>query len=385
VALKKPAFVDSTVKIESGIATVHDNRGNARFVYKLAIPQFRCYHVSVQIKTQDYTGRPEIHPMGGGRVLNQEYVHVARTQDWKQYDIVFNSLDSPEVNLYFGVWEPATGTLQWKDWKIEEIGLVNVLRRDGAPCVVTSEDGKPYVEGKDYQKIQDPHMGNVPYAGQYTAWHEPPVVKTKLPDGTRLRVSWSYPAIIYDGQVAACISEPKTMQLMTEQSKRMKELWGSAGYMMSYDEFRCFNWDQSCEQRKLTPGQMLADSVRQCTKLVEPQQAYTWNDMFDPFHNAVEGPYYLVKGPWTGSWEGLDKSVIILNWNHRKRDQSLKFFADRGNRQILCGYYDHDLSQWKEWLDSGKKVKGVVGYLYTTWRSDYSKLEDFAKMSREGS
>ena len=55
---------------------------------------------------------------------------------------------------------------------------------------------------------------------------------------------------------------------------------------------------------------------------------------------------------------GLDASVIILNWNHGKRDQSLKFFADRGNRQILCGFYDNDLSQWQEWLDSGRKVKG---------------------------
>ena len=78
-----------------------------------------------------------------------------------------------------------------------------------------------------------------------------------------------------------------------------------------------------------------------------------------------------MNGPWAGSWEGLDPSVIIMNWNHGKRDQSLKFFADRGNRQILCGFYDNDLSQWKQWLESGKKVKGVVGYMYTTWRNDY--------------
>ena len=54
--------------------------------------------------------------------------------------------------------------------------------------------------------------------------------------------------------------------------------------------------------------------------------------MFDPYHNAVEGPYYLVNGPWTGSWEGLDKDVMVVNWNYGKRDQSLKFFADRGQQ-----------------------------------------------------
>jgi hypothetical protein len=384
VKLKKPSFKDDVVVMDSGVATVHDNTGNARFVYKLKVPEFRCYHVSVQIKTQDYTGHPAINPLAGKRSLNHETLIIKRTQEWKTYDIVFDSLDNTEVSLYFGVWGDAKGTLQWKDWKIEEVGLVNVLRREGTPCVVASEDGKTYVEGTDYQRVTDPHMGNMQYAGEYTAWHEAPVIKTKLPDGTKLRVSWYYPPIVYEGQVAACISDPKTTELLADQSRRMKQLWGADGYMMSYDEFRCFNWDESCQPRKLTPGQILADSLRQCSKLVEPQQAYTWNDMFDPFHNAVEGPYYLVNGPWTGSWEGLDKSVIIMNWNHGKRDQSLKFFADRGNRQILCGYYDNNLSKWKEWLVSGAKVKGVVGYMYTTWRNDYDKLEEFAKMSKAG-
>jgi hypothetical protein len=295
--------------------------------------------------------------------------------------VVFDSLDNTNVNLYFGVWGSAKGTLQWRNWNIEEAGLVNVLRREGAPCVVSTEDGRQLVEGRDYDRIEDPHMGNVPFGGEYQSWHEPPTIHTHLPDGTRLRVSWSYPPIVYDGEVAACISDPKTDQLLAEQARRMRELWGADGYMMSYDEFRCCNWDESCAERKRTPGQMLAESVRQCTKLVQPQQAYTWNDMFDPFHNAVQGPYFLVNGPWVGSWEGLDSGVIILNWNHGKRDQSLKFFADRGNRQILCGFYDNDLSEWTQWLESGKKVKGIVGYMYTTWRGDYSKLEKFAEMS----
>ena len=35
---------------------------------------------------------------------------------------------------------------------------------------------------------------------------------------------------------------------------------------------------------------------------------YVWNDMFDPFHNAVND-YYLVRGDLKGSWEGLPKDV----------------------------------------------------------------------------
>src|SRR5258708_28943246 len=122
--------------------------------------------------------------------------------------------------------------------------------------------------------------------------------------------------------------------------------------MMSHDEFRCFNWEEACQKRQLTPGEMLAENLRQCTDLIHPRQAYVWSDMFDPTHNAVDGPYYLVNGPWTGSWEGLGKDVIVLSWNHGKRDGSLKFFADRGNRQMLAGYYDADLSQCRQWAGS---------------------------------
>ena len=383
VTLAKPAWKDDSISLEGNIATVRDNPDNARLVFKLTVPQFRCYHVSVQVKTQEYTGHPQIVPLAGERTLNFQNIRVQPTQDWKTYDVVFDSLDHTEANLYLGVWGGAKGTLQWKDWKIEEVGLVNVLRRLGAPCVVKTETGAMLIEGKDYQPIVDPHLGNDPYAGEYVSWHEPPVIKTKLPDGTKLRVSWYYPPIVYDGQVAICISEPKTMQLLADQSRRVKQLWGARGYMMSHDEFRVCNWDASCERRHQTPGQMLAQNLRQCTQLVAPQTAYVWNDMFDPFHNAVKGPYYLVNGPWTGSWEGLDKNVIVMNWNYGKRDESLKFFADRGNRQIIAGYYDGPLSDWKNWLTSAAKVKGVVGYMYTTWVGNYSDVEKFAQMAKE--
>lgn len=382
VALDRINWKDDVVRIEGNVATVRDNPENARIVFKLAVPPFRCYHVSVDIRTEGYSGQPEIHPLAGPLTLNFQTVRVKPTQDWVPYDVVFNSLNNREVLLYLGVWGGAKGTLQWRNWKIEEVGLVNVLRRPGAPCAVRGEDGKAYVETKDFDRIEDPRMGSVPWKGEYQAWHEPPTIKTRLPDGTRLRVSWYYPPIIYDGQVAGCISEPKFMELLADQSRRMKQLWGTPGYMMSHDEFRCCNWDESCERRHQTPGQMLADNLRQCTELLKPQQAYVWSDMFDPYHNAVKGPYFLVNGPWSGSWEGLDSRVVVLNWNYGKRDESLKFFADRGNRQVIAGFYDGPLSDWQNWLNSAAKVKGIVGYMYTTWAGNYQHLEEFARMSR---
>ena len=387
VRFDKLAFKDNNVSLDGDTATVQpggsgETAGVARFAYKLKLPQFRCYHVSVKIKTDAYRGHPEIKALAGKRGLQWQNLGVKPTQDWTEHHVVFNSLDNADVTVYFGDWShPKTGSLQWKDWKVEEVGLLNVLRRPGAPVTVTGEDGKAYEEGKGYEPIADPLMGNKPYPGEYRAWHEPPTIKvrgTKLKDGTRLRVSWYHPAIIYDGQVSACIAEPKTVQLLADQAQRLKDLFAAPGYMMSHDEFRTLGWDESCRKSGHTPGELLAENARQCRDLLRPATAYVWNDMFDPFHNAVPGPYYLVNGPWTGSWEGLDKDVVIVNWNYGKRDQSLKFFADRGHKQVIAGYYDGG-QDTKKWLESAGKVKGVIGIMYTTWRNDYSKMEEFAR------
>jgi hypothetical protein len=89
--------------------------------------------------------------------------------------------------------------------------------------------------------------------------------------------------------------------------------------------------------------------------------------------------YYLVNGDLAKSWEGLDKSVIIMNWNFGFRTESLKFFAERGHSQILAGYYDADAEQIGKWLDTVEKnkIKGVLGVMYTTWHQDYSQLKEF--------
>jgi hypothetical protein len=104
---------------------------------------------------------------------------------------------------------------------------------------------------------------------------------------------------------------------------------------------------------------------------------FTWSDMFDPFHNAVKS-YYLVRGDLTGAWDGVDKSVIIMNWNFDRRRESLKFFSDRGHSQILAGYYDAGPAQIGQWLESTRGVTGVIGVMYTTWQQNFTDLEAFA-------
>jgi hypothetical protein len=263
------------------------------------------------------------------------------------------------------------------------VAFVNLVRRGGTPLAVRDAQGKLLAEGKDFQRLVDPKMGHRLWKGSYDVWHEPPVLKTGMPDGTRLSVSYYHAVTVNDDQANICPSEHKTIELLRDQARRMHAAWGAKGYMMSHDEIRVLNWCDACQKRGLDAGALLADNVRTCIQIlreVNPGgRIYVWSDMFDPNHNAHKN-YYLVRGDLSGSWEGLDKDVIVVPWYFEKRRQSLRFFAERGNRQVIAGYYDHDPKQILQWLDAARDVKGVMGVIYTTWQSDYSDLEEFGRL-----
>jgi hypothetical protein len=381
--LKQWDWKDDTVVADNGAARVTDPRGKlARIVAKLKVLPFHQYHISVRIKTQDFHGTPEVKVLPPKGELNFNYLKVKATQDWQTHHVVFNSLTNTEVNIYFGCWDGTTGSLWWDDANIEEVGLVNLIRRDGAPLEVRKDDGTPLAEGRDFERTVDPLMGNHPWNGEYDIYHEPPTIKTSLPDGTRLRVAYYHAVTIYDGQAGICPSEPRTVELLADQARRMHATWSAKGYFMSHDEIRVFNWCAACQRRHLDAGAILADNVRTCIRLlraVNPGgRIYVWSDMFDPNHNA-HGDYYLVRGDFTGSWEGLDKEVIIVPWYFEKRDASLKWFADRGHAQVIAGYYDAAPERIRDWLASARKVSGVQGVIYTTWEHKYGDLERFAE------
>src|SRR5262245_2388365 len=154
--------------------------------------------------------------------------------------------------------------------------------------------------------------------------------------------------------------------------------------MMSHDEIRVWNQCAACEAKKQTAGQLLADNVRACTKIIREvrpgARIYVWSDMFDPNHNAHDN-YYLVRGDFAKSWEGLDKDVTIVPWYFEKRAESLKFFAGRGHRQVIAGYYDSNPANVREWLKAAAPYPGVEAIMYTTWQNNYRDMETFFKLA----
>ena len=133
---------------------------------------------------------------------------------------------------------------------------------------------------------------------------------------------------------------PAVFAWLEDQVRRVDRIFRPKTYFLSHDEIRVANW----EQPPRTPaGPALAENVRRSVQIVRgirpDAKLWVWSDMFDPHHNAVDN-YYLVNGTLKGSWEGLPADLGMINWNSGKPKASLPWFADRGHRQILAGYYD---------------------------------------------
>lgn len=375
---------DADVVADAGAARVTDSAGNARIVQKLRVARHRQYHVSVRVKTHDFRGTPEVKVLADGRSLQFAELGVQRTQDWTTHHAVWNSLEHETVTLYLGVWGGGRGSLWWDDAVVEEVGLLNVVRRDGAPLAVRR--GKDVlVEGRDFDAVRDPRMGTVPWPGGYEVWHEPPALRTSLPDGTELRVDFHHAITVHQGQVTICPSEPKTLALLRDHMQRVHDLFGGKHYFLSHDEIRVLGQDRACRDRHLDAGALLAEHVRACTTIVREvapgARISIWSDMFDPHHNA-HADYYLVRGDLQGSWLGLDREVGIAAWYFDRRHDSLPFFAGRGHPLLLAAYYDGAPERVRDWLDASRTVGGARGVMYTTWLAKYDDLERFAELVR---
>ena len=383
-------FVDHEVKHGGAASLRMENIGrnparHCRIMQQIKLQPQRQYHISFWLKSENLSpADPEVKVLRtvGLGSLGFQTVHVERTQDWKHYDIGFNSMDSTTANLYLGSWYGRDGKMWWDDLRVEEIGLINVLRRPGCPVAVRSENGTAYEEGRDFVKIVDPQLH------PWVAYHEQPAIRlaptTRIKEGERLRVSYYHPIIVYEDRITSCLSEPKIFTEWETEVKRINDLIHPAAFLMSHDELRVMNQCALCLSKKMTPGELLAWNVRQAAQIIRGTRPdagiWVWSDMFDPLHNAVDH-FFAVNGSLKGSWKGLDKDVGIVNWYGSLQGENCQFFADMGLKQILSGYYDgdEDGSAITAWLNNTKQVPGIVGAMYTTWQDKYDAMDVWAK------
>jgi hypothetical protein len=208
------------------------------------------------------------------------------------------------------------------------------------------------------------------------------MIRVRRPDGTVLTAAWQHAAIVNGSQVSCCVSQPGTWVALADEARRMRALWGPGRYLMMFDEIRALGGDSACVRTGRDAGTILADAVRRSAALLPLDTLYVWGDMFDPTQNAVPG-FFLVRGNLRGSWTGLADRVGIVNWNSPRARESLHFFAGRGHRQVIAGYYDGAPAAIRDWIEASRGVGGIEAIMYTTWRGGYDDLEAFARACRE--
>ncbi|MBV9308379.1 MAG: hypothetical protein JOZ45_19695 [Acidobacteriaceae bacterium] len=385
-------------------AVIADTPGNARLRQKFPLQPWRQYHLQLFYKSSDFRGAPMISVFDGGsrkKVRFNVSLQANGTHNWTQLDYTFNSQDSTEGELYFGVWGGSSGLLWFDDVQLEETALVYLTRRPGTPVRVydSVRPSLEFTEGRDFNPIADARMqAKNPFTDDY---HQPTPIT--LPPGTRLKpgqkVSVDYYAVTtVPGMhsVSMCLTDPASIQWVAANGRAIHQLFPvDSGLFLGYDEIRQANSCGSCRKRHLSAGQLLAWSVGQTMETygsVAPGHPfYTWNDMFDPYQNA-HANYFYVEGDLAGSWTGIPANVTIMNWNLDHLRDSLLWFSGTDTRQptqhaqIIAGYYDtgNGPAAAQGELQAASGVPGILGLMYTTWNDDYSQLASFANAAKSG-
>ncbi len=375
--------------------------GNARFSLPITTKPNKHYYLSAWVRTEN-VDRGEFRVLAIGAEegktalsLTHTAFNVPSTTDrakndgWIKLGVLFSTQHYSKMNIYCGIWGGNKGTIWWDDFKIEEAGFMNILRRDGTPLSVTTSSGQDLNEGQDFAPLHDSIMLK---QGVLYDFHKAPTLKRlpsgSLANGDTINASFYHAfTTIQDvngyGQNMACPSEPAVTQIVQDQITRVRDLHKTPRkYMMGHDEIRHLNWDHSCQSRSLTPAEILGANASltsgQIKALSVDNEVYAWSDMFDSLHNAHDD-FYAVNGDLAGVWNMIPKDITIVNWNSGNRDKSLAFFARHGFAQMSAPYYDAgNTVNMREWRLSQQNVPNIKGMMYTTWSSDYSHLRPFS-------
>jgi len=384
------SFADTAI-FRSGRASIRmeaantNEHGHARVMQKIPVRPHRQYRVTCWVRTEN------LEPVAAfkiqvysrkGPVAPRQF-NIPATTDWRRLSLTFNSLQWDEVRVYAGLWRGRSGRIWFDDFHVEELALINVLRRPGTPLTVTNADGSTtYEEGRDYERVADDKMN----------FRRPrpdsPAIRlttdTRIKEGERLRVSYYHGVAINRGQVTVCMSEPKLYEHWRESAAAIKKHLNPGKWFLSMDEIRAGGSCQACKTRNLSMAEILADCITkqaQIIRQVTPHaRVYIWSDMLDVNHNA-RANYYLVDGDLTGSWEHVPRDLVIACWYFKKREASMSFFSKLGFETLAGAYYDGDtLSNIEGWLDTMEHTPKCRGIMYTTWRNKYRLLPGFGDL-----
>ncbi len=372
----------------------HAPKKTAGIEQEVSVHPYRCYRLRCWVKAENLNPTDpfgsenftlEVRGVPDGRRLQYLNPGVRPSSDWQEVAVGFNTWGYDKVRIAPTVEGSGEGKFWIDDLRLEEVGLVNVLRRPGTPLSVRAEkDGIVYEENRDYAPVTDPSM-------DFRFVHDGPPIRllpgSRIKDGERLRVGYYHGVSIYRGQTPVCMSEPKLYDIWRTQVKLVHEALAPRKYLLSMDEMRVGGSCEACRRRHLSMGEIIGDCITQQYDMIRKANpgadVYVWSDMLDPNHNAnpAKKYYYLAEGNFVDSWKHVPKGIGIACWYFEMREKSLRHFSSLGFRTLAGAYYDADtLENPKGWLKALDATPGAVGIMYTTWLDKYALLASFGDL-----
>jgi len=364
----------------------HDKHGRARVCIKFDEPeQDQPLLLTMWIKTLNFSGAKGIRILlysDNAAIREEDMKHVnpiKPTQDWTKVRFLFNTSNMKQIKLWIGAWNAGTGKMWIDDIKLQGAGLLNIIQRTGCELVVKGNNGALYEEGRDYLPVKDEKIGDL------LEYHEAPLLtlttNSRIKDGDRLLLDYTHAFRCHKKVNNLCLSAPESMAYHQRMTRILNEKFAPDFWLMYHDEIRVINRCPRCLKQKKTPGQLLADNIRGCYNIIRTLSphapVYIWSDMVDPYHN-MKKHYFAVNGSLDKSYEGLASDIIILKWGINRKGS--KFFADRGLRQVVCGYYDCGdavLKDVRQRYQANKDLPNVIGVCYASWKSEYDHIESW--------
>jgi hypothetical protein len=262
-------FVDRSVSHSGKSSARFESFGKdgiARLEQEIRVTPNRCYRVSAWITTEDAmpAGLFSIKAYTPDRRdLSPFEPPVPATSGWTKVTTAFNSWYADRIRLNVGVFEGVRGKVWLDDVELEEMGLMNVVRRDGTPLTVRDDKtGAVYEEGRDFAKVSDPKR-------DFKWTHEMPAIQIlgggRIREGTRLRVDYYHGTTIYNDQVSACPSMPQVSDIWKQQFALIQKYLAPKKYLLALDEIRLFNRCEACKRRRISAAEMVGSCRRGCT------------------------------------------------------------------------------------------------------------------------
>jgi hypothetical protein len=385
----KISFADGDTYFSGGTSLRFENftasrHGHGRLMQEIELQAGCSYMFTIMIKTENLNPSSSLKLLvyKNDRRLTSVNPMMETTQDWTKATLEFVSREKQTVRFYAGCWGATSGRFWLDDMRVVEHGsLASIVRREGAPLELTDvRRRKTFEEGVDFEEItNDPNMQVIRL-----------LPGTRIEDGRELILSFyktSGVARPWGKQVSLCMSNPGLYAYWEKEARALYAIHPFKKFLLSMDEIRNGGGCELCRKSGKSMAQILGDCItKQCEilKSLDPDiEVYIWSDMLDPYHNARDN-YYNVVGDFTGSWKYVPKELVIFCWYHKIRDQSLRFFSNKGFRTAGASYYDaDDLSNSRDWLASLERTPGAVGIMYTSWQQKYELLGEFGNLLRD--